>query len=228
MMRIRAFTARSFSRRAFTLVELLVVIAIISLLSAILFPIYSQAREKARRSSCQSNIRFIGLAIRQYAQDYDERLPTVAVNDSGVSASVPYGWADATMPYIKIAAQFQCPSDRSSVALDGNSNGTVFDDNGSVDYFYNSRLSGEEEAKITFASNIIMLGDYDSGDARNSYNGSTGSSPLTAGASGSGNVRHPDGANYAFADGHVKWLKPGWTHGGGTTVSNTVYTYAVG
>src|SRR5262245_60738851 len=131
-MRIRRLYARNASQRAFTLVELLVVIAIIALLSAILFPIFSQSLENARRSSCQSNIRFIGLAIRQYAQDYDERLPHVSVNDTGVSASVPYGWADATMPYIKIAAQFQCPSDRSSLAIDAGSNGTVFDDNGSV------------------------------------------------------------------------------------------------
>lgn len=211
----------------FTLVELLVVIAIIALLSAILFPIYTQAREKARRSSCQSNIRFIGLGIRQYAQDYDERLPLVNVNDTGVSASVAYGWADAINPYTKIASLFQCPSDKSSYALDSNSNGTIFDDNGSVDYFYNSRLSGEEEAKINFASAVIMLGDYDSGDARNAYDGGSGSSPLLSGASGSGNVRHPDGANYAFADGHVKWLKPGWTLGGGAS-PNMGYTYGVG
>ena len=227
-MRNRAITARIFSRRAFTLIEVLVVIAIISLLAAILFPIFSQSRERARRSSCQNNIRFIGLAIRQYAQDYDERLPRVAANDTGVSATVPYGWADSTMPYIKIAAQFQCPSDRSSIAIDGGSNGTVFDDNGSVDYFFNTRLSGEEEANISFSSSVVMLGDYDSGDGRSTYDGGSGSGPLLAGASGSGNVRHPDGANYTFADGHVKWLKPGWTLGGGAVVSSSSYTYAVG
>jgi prepilin-type N-terminal cleavage/methylation domain-containing protein len=69
----------------FTLPELLIVTAIISLLAAMLFPALAKTRELARRTSCQSNIRFIGMAIRQYAQDYDERLPLVAVNDSEVS-----------------------------------------------------------------------------------------------------------------------------------------------
>src|SRR5512137_1152715 len=62
-------------RRAFTLIELLVVIAIIAILAAILFPVFAKAREKARQSSCQSNLKQIGLAFMQYAQDYDEQYP---------------------------------------------------------------------------------------------------------------------------------------------------------
>ena len=63
-------------RKAFTLIELLVVIAIIAILAAILFPVFSQAREKARQSSCLSNLRQVRLAMRQYTQDYDEKNPT--------------------------------------------------------------------------------------------------------------------------------------------------------
>src|SRR5687767_12986157 len=80
-------------KRAFTLIELLVVIAIIAILAAILFPVFARARENARKTSCQSNLKQIGLAIAQYAQDYDERLPPyVQVLDecSGTGRAVWY------------------------------------------------------------------------------------------------------------------------------------------
>src|SRR5215217_2450512 len=69
---------RSRPSKGFTLIELLVVIAIIALLAAILFPVFGRARENARRSSCQSNLKQMGLAIMQYTQDYDEIMPIVA------------------------------------------------------------------------------------------------------------------------------------------------------
>jgi prepilin-type N-terminal cleavage/methylation domain-containing protein len=77
-------------KRAFTLIELLVVIAIIAILAAILFPVFARARENARRSSCQSNLKQIGLGVLQYTQDYDETLPP-----AGTSTPVPksgFGW----------------------------------------------------------------------------------------------------------------------------------------
>src|SRR5881392_2285 len=65
------------SRRAFTLIELLVVIVIIAILAAILFPVFAQARDKARQVSCMSNMKQLGLAVLMYAQDHDERMPSV-------------------------------------------------------------------------------------------------------------------------------------------------------
>src|SRR4028118_675254 len=67
---------RRAAHRGFTLIELLVVIAIIAILAAILFPVFSRARENARRASCMSNLKQIGLGVMQYVQDYDERYPS--------------------------------------------------------------------------------------------------------------------------------------------------------
>ena len=99
----------SFSNRrhaqGFTLIELLVVIAIIVILAAILYPVFARARENARRSSCQSNLKQIGLSLIQYSQDYDE-LYLNAGNDGGT-----FVWQDALAPYAKSTQIFQCPSD---------------------------------------------------------------------------------------------------------------------
>lgn len=101
------------TRRAFTLIELLVVIAIISILAALLFPVFAKAREKARAISCASNERQIGLAMLQYVQDNDETLTfsfygsATADSDMGVN----YKWMDAVFPYVKSEPVFTCPSD---------------------------------------------------------------------------------------------------------------------
>jgi prepilin-type N-terminal cleavage/methylation domain-containing protein/prepilin-type processing-associated H-X9-DG protein len=102
-------------RFAFTLIELLVVISIIALLAAILFPVFGRARENARRSSCQSNLKQIGLGLTQYLQDYDERMPRSAFGPGGTTTpSDPnsnYKWMDALYPYVKSEQIFDCPSD---------------------------------------------------------------------------------------------------------------------
>jgi len=89
----------------FTLIELLVVIAIIAILAAILFPVFAQAREKARQTSCLSNEKQLGLGILSYVQDFDETFPLA------VSTNWSNGWAITTQPYIKSYGVFRCPDD---------------------------------------------------------------------------------------------------------------------
>ena len=91
---------------AFTLIELLVVIAIIAILAAILFPVFAQAREKARQASCLSNTKQLGLAVYQYYQDYDETGPNGTYRFGSIG-----GWAGQIAPYVKNVQVFRCPSD---------------------------------------------------------------------------------------------------------------------
>ena len=95
----------------FTLIELLVVIAIIGILAAILFPVFARARETARRTSCRSNLKQIGLGLLQYAQDFDEQNTRSWYLNSGVSSATgSYKWMDAIYPYVKSEQLFNCPS----------------------------------------------------------------------------------------------------------------------
>jgi prepilin-type processing-associated H-X9-DG protein len=190
----------------------LVVIAIIAILAAILFPVFARARENARRASCQSNLKQIGLGIMQYTQDYDEGYPPYLGNNN--IATDGFGWAGAVGPYLKSAQIFQCPSETTAPS------GTTPASGGYSDYFYNLRISSAsysspytdaiKQSVFTYISNTIMLGDW----------------PSSSGASNVGDAaryfvpeatyptyyaavrRHLEGANYAFADGHVKWLRP--------------------
>ena len=98
-------------RSAFTLIELLVVIAIIAILAAILFPVFAQAREKARGAACLSNSKQIGLGMMQYVQDYDEVYPGVWLGNEG-PATEAYNWRFAIEPYVKSVQVFKCPSNR--------------------------------------------------------------------------------------------------------------------
>jgi prepilin-type N-terminal cleavage/methylation domain-containing protein/prepilin-type processing-associated H-X9-DG protein len=103
-------TIRHPRRRAFTLIELLVVIAIIAILAAILFPVFAQAREKARQTSCLSNMRQIGLAIGMYADDYDETLVPMSVAvPNGNGAALTF-YSQLLNPYIKSNGVWICPS----------------------------------------------------------------------------------------------------------------------
>lgn len=121
----KGITPRKGQSAAFTLIELLVVIAIIAILAAILFPVFAQAREQARKTSCISNLRQLSLGVMMYVQDYDERFPAwsgVCAHNPGEVISPTTGpcgndtemsffrWAVLTQPYIKNSQIFKCPS----------------------------------------------------------------------------------------------------------------------
>lgn len=121
----------SLNKRGFTLIELLVVIAIIAILAAILFPVFAQARDKARSASCLSNQKQLGLGIIMYSQDYDECIPLTTANINnqwlwnftmvvppGWSSQTthpavlgsPYTWCNSLQPYLKNYGIMKCPS----------------------------------------------------------------------------------------------------------------------
>jgi len=204
------------ARRGFTLIELLVVIAIIAILAAILFPVFAKAREKARQSSCLSNLKQIGLAFMQYAQDYDERLPTDWITlPGGTPWTDRYSWRAMISPYMKNTQIFSCPSD--SYTYSGALAGQCQNGEGIIPGSYGDNTVHWASAaphppgttycalgQIALPAQLILAGDSTGGSHQISYQADT----LGFVRSDAGAVRHNDGANYCFADGHAKWLKP--------------------
>jgi prepilin-type N-terminal cleavage/methylation domain-containing protein/prepilin-type processing-associated H-X9-DG protein len=208
------------SKRGFTLIELLVVIAIIAILAAILFPVFGRARENARRSSCQSNMKQIGLGIAQYTQDFDEKMPVAYWTPA---ANQQMSWKDAIQPYVKSKQLFACPSNPvnnvgtyqsvgampssyspNSTQLQGafgSSGGTA--DAGSTPAFSISTFQFASST-IQVCESTFTNSDY---NICNAYFGVT--NRTSAGNQGSTYQYngHLSMGNYLFADGHVKAMK---------------------
>ncbi len=227
---------RSAVRPAFTLIELLVVIAIIAILAAILFPVFARARENARKTSCLSNLKQIGLAFMQYTQDYDEAFPLSSYPATNVS------WTVSTAPYIKSTQIFRCPSDTaarwdSPVAPPASNYYTT-------SYIMNAWFAGTQPyAKLSAVqapSQVIILVDANTDvtqrDHFHPFNWivETPANPLYSGymhsitfddAAGATTEialkRHLDSFNTLYADGHVKNRR--WTQAWHQETANGVW-----
>ena len=229
------------SRRAFTLIELLVVIAIIAILAAILFPVFAQAREAARKTMCLNYNKQLGLGLQMYAQDYDEMLPSWPFQPDSTIANPMFQtwghamWVEATMPYIKSGGVFACPNGPKNPGyLRGPAGNQAYVHLAYNEYIMNSNwgksslaaLSGgvNGPAEVTVVSESVFPGIYQNWD-----DGMTGvkgkeqpfglyrlycaNGVADAGATCVG--RHMEhGINAVYADGHAKFISGGKIKGG--------------
>ncbi len=195
-------------RNAFTLIELLVVIAIIAILAAILFPVFARARENARRSSCQSNLRQIGLGMMQYTQDYDEKFVTQTIDPTVPTNFLFFG--NQLQPYLKSTQIFVCPSASGSEYSLANPGTAPTDGKDHVwtapagsnipmspmkgTYGLSSIVDGSSLAEITVPVKTPMFMEATDISAVG------GATPQIRNAR-----RHFDGSNFCFVDGHVKF-----------------------
>jgi prepilin-type N-terminal cleavage/methylation domain-containing protein/prepilin-type processing-associated H-X9-DG protein len=222
-------------RRGFTLIELLVVIAIIAILAAILFPVFAQAREKARQTTCTSNMKQMGTALMMYSQDNDETLPPGChfwgdTNPLDTVIPAVNAWDGMIRAYVKNQQVFACPSDPNtkitgrSYAVNQNVDGpaplkpgkfTGIAPVGSID-------GAVALAAITAPADTVMvvefwgLPNFDNRPGRWAFHGiATRDDAVNVIPASPGRLQnkqnpgpgHMGGANYTFADGHVKWLK---------------------
>lgn len=180
-------------KHGFTLIELLVVIAIIAILAAILFPVFARAREKARTTSCQSNMRQVGLALSMYKNDHDD------YNVATISGAT--GWTGLLDPYMKNTQILVCPSRA---------------DNSVCGYTLNVELAGVSDAAIGNPATCVHLWDSDQNHpaAYGDYTSPTDGHCTTLDNANNNtypsrpdDARHNDGVNALFHDGHVKWYR---------------------
>jgi len=208
MMRPSPDTPR---RAGFTLIELLVVIAIIAILAAILFPVFAKAREKARQTMCASNNKQIATALLMYCQDYDD----TSVLNIEWGAANGFDYWGGLQNYVKNVQCFRCPSNPESVQM-------MQTQQTLTDYLLNGIFShGSSLAVVQTPASQVMWAEriytVDDDDHHCFYVVAPGSNPLNPDDNNVTNLngalahveqqRHNGGSNYAFADGHVKWMQ---------------------
>ena len=186
-------------RNGFTLIELLVVIAIIAILAAILFPVFAKAREKARQSSCLSNMKQISLGIMQYAQDYDESLCAV------YQGAPTYWWFNMIQPYLKSTQIYKCPSNSSTRW----SSGTYSYALPLRHIFLEGAVPQRSLGAFQRPSEILMVVDSEWGWTHYCSSDTYADGCCTVGCfmpySPASKI-HNEGANCAYMDGHAKWM----------------------
>jgi prepilin-type N-terminal cleavage/methylation domain-containing protein/prepilin-type processing-associated H-X9-DG protein len=204
-------------RPGFTLIELLVVIAIIAILAAILFPVFAQAREKARSTSCLSNQKQLGTAMSMYQQDYDERFPNwrTVVPKSVENPNGKITWVENMQPYCKNKNIWICPSDNISAVPKSQLGGGTVALNSYWLNAYIFRWSGSSPtappsvtlAEVTYPATTIVLCDGPVNDGQHVWPGPPvewcGQVALCVQAQ----ERHSGGINFSFADNHTKWYR---------------------
>lgn len=207
--------ASRIARPAFTLIELLVVIAIVAILAGILFPVFAQAREKARQASCASNLRNLGAAMLMYAQDSDEQLPLAAYATAGFDFVT---WHELAEPYVRNRQIWLCPSSLVAKADQGGKPTTHFGYNAlyltdiRLDFGNASGHHAASLASVSMPAETLFLADAKASISP-SWCGDDGKFLLPPSAPathcwGRPNYLHTEGSNTLWLDGHVRFQKP--------------------
>ncbi len=205
--------------RGFTLIELLVVIAIIAILAALLFPVFARARENARKSNCQSNLKQIGTALMMYVQDYDEYTPASWLGTNDQNGTI---WPDLLVPYTKNMEMFNCPS--STIKVGKDSVGKFL--RTQIPYACNTAYWGghagsasgpvashpmnKSMAELKVPAETVFATDFSgSWEAGGQYDINPGYVQPSASTTFKAVYRHSDVCNVVFCDGHVKAMTQG-------------------
>lgn len=198
-------------RKGFSRGEVVALGAVVSVAGALLVPVLAQddkknwALEGARAASCMSNLKQLGTAMLMYQQDYDERLPKVALAKKGATSKRgfdSYGWAEALQPYLKTAELLQCPAESHAGQKDSMKSGYT-------DYWLNTNVSGVIYYKVAAPDKIISMGDGDGGSSASNARYNLNKLPKSwISTANSPAQRHFSEGCYAFLDTHAKRLAP--------------------